>query len=244
TFKDNNLDTQIRTALVLDSIAPQANITLNVKGADLSALGITQIDISTQLLLHADCEGNAENFTLDSELRDALVVYENTAYPINNLSLMVNINEKGTQAEIQSKIIQGSLISNTDINALSQALQQQFKGYFLDRNDRDSTHLPITMKMDLAIKQDPILDDVILEGLKEMDSISVQMDFDEALHKITARINAPHINYKESILDGLHLDLDATKDQLDFEMGWAFLSSGPVEIEKTTFKGVLENKVL
>lgn len=243
-FKDNNLDTQIRAALVLDSVAPQANITLNVKGADLSALGITQNDIRTQFLLQADFKGNAENFTLDSELRDALVVYENTAYPINNLSLMVNINEKGTQAEIQSKIIQGSLISNTDINALSQALQQQFKGYFLDRNDRDSTHLPITMKMDLAIKQDPILDDVILEGLKEMDSISVQMDFDEALHKITARINAPHINYKESILDGLHLDLDATKDQLDFEMGWAFLSSGPVEIEKTTFKGVLENKVL
>src|SRR5690606_20470607 len=59
-----------------------------------------------------------------------------------------------------------------------------------------------------------------------------------------ARINAPHIDYRESIMDGLHLDLNATSDQLDFEMGWTTLSSGPVNIERTTFTGALENKVL
>ena len=243
-FKDHNLDANLQTALVLDSVAPKANITLNVKGADLSALGITPKDIKTQFRLQADFKGTAENFSLDSELSDALVVYDNTPYTVDRLILKANIQEKGTQVAIHNKIIQGSLVSNTDINSLSQALQQQFKGYFLEQDSRDSTRLPITMKMDLAIKQDPLLDDVILEGLREMDSISVHADFDEALHKVTARINAPHINYRESILNGLHLDLNATKDQLDFEMGWAALSSGPVEIEKTTFKGILENKVL
>lgn len=244
SFKDKNLDVQLNTGLVLDSIAPRVNILLNLKGADLAALGITPNDIRTQFQLQADFKGDAKNFTLGSELRDALVIYDNTPYPLDNLSLNANIREKSTQVNIQSKIIQGSLVSNTDINALSEALQQQFKGYFIDQDSRDSTHLPITMRMDLAIKQDPILNDVILDGLREMDSISVHVDFDGALHKITARINAPHINYRESILDGLHLDLNAGQDQLDFETGWTSLSSGPVEIERTTLKGILENKLL
>src|SRR5690606_8432790 len=71
-----------------------------------------------------------------------------------------------------------------------------------------------------------------------------QMDFDEAQQKVTAGIDAPYINYRDNIMDSLHLDLNATKDQLDFKIGWASLSSGPVKIEKTTFKGHLEDQVL
>ncbi|HUH47677.1 MAG TPA: hypothetical protein VLZ54_11030, partial [Arenibacter sp.] len=244
TFKDKNLDAQLRSGLVLDSVAPQVNLVLNVKGADLSALGITRKDMRTQFKLQADFKGNMEKFTLVSKLDDALVIYDNTSYPIDDIGIRANIREKNTQVNIHSNMIQGSLISNSDPNALLQALQQQFKGYFVSPNKRDSIHFPITMNMDLGIRQNPILDDVILEGLKEMDSISVRMDFDEAQHKITARIHAPHINYRENSLDSLHLALNGTEDQLDFELGWASLSSGPVKIEKTTLKGVLEDRVL
>lgn len=243
-FKDKNLDVQLRSGLVLDSVAPQINLVLNVKGADLNALGITSKDMRAQLQLQADFKGNTENFTLNTKLNEALVVYNNTTYPIDDMNIRANVREKGTQVDIHSKIIQGSLHSNTDPNTLSQALEQQFKGYFLDRIDKDSTQSHITMKMDLAIQQDPILDDVILEGLKEMDSISLHVNFDEAQQKVTARIHAPHLNYKESVLDGLHLDLNADKDQLDFEMGWDSFSSGPVKMEKTIFDGELKNKVL
>lgn len=243
-FKDKNIDARLDTGLVLDSVAPQIDLMFNVKGADLSALGITPRDIRTQFRFQADFKGNTKNFTLDSRLGDALVVSENTSYPIDDIHIRANVRENGTQVDIHSKIIQGSLNSNTDPNTLSQALQQQFKAYFLDENKRDSIHFPIRMKMDLAIKQDPILDDVILEGLKKMDSVSIHMDFDREQHKVTAKIDAPHINYKENIVDGLHLDLDGAKDRLNFEMGWASLSAGPVNMEKTTFEGVLENKLL
>ncbi|MCM4167770.1 hypothetical protein KCTC52924_01426 [Arenibacter antarcticus] len=243
-FKDKNLNAQLHAGLVLDSISPQVDMVLNILGADLSALGITQNDIKTQFQLKANFKGNAETFTLNSELSDALVVYDNNPYPVDHLTFNASIDGQGTKVGIHSKLIQGELISNTDINSLNQALIRQFKGYFSDTTALVQGQIPVTMKMNLAVNQDPLLEDVFVGGLKKMDSIYFQMDFNEADQKLTANLNAPYINYNDSTLDSLRLDLNATANNLDFKFGWKGINTGPIAIPRTSLEGKLENKEL
>lgn len=243
-FKDEHLNVQMRAGLILDSVSPQVDLVLNMLGAELSALGITQNDIRTQFELRAKFKGNMEDFTLNSQLTDALVVYESTPYPVADLTFDASIDQEGTKVDIQSKLIKGELVSNTDLNSLNKALVRQFKGYFSDSTAIGQEHAPVTMNMKLSLKQDPVLEDVFVGGLKKMDSVYLRMDFNEASQNLTANISAPFVNYSDSTLDSLHLDLNGTADKLDFEFGWKGINSGSIAIPKTTLTGTLENKEL
>lgn len=243
-FKDDNLNMQMHAHLVLDSISPQIDMALNVIGADLSSLGITQNDIKVKFLLESKFKGNAQDFSLASQLKDALVVYENTPYPVEDLMFNAAINEKGTTADIHSKLIQGEFLSNTDIGSLNKALIGHFKNYFLDSTAIGQGRMPVTMKMKLTMKQDPLLEDVFVGGLKKIDSVYLQMDFNEAEQNLTANLRAPFIDYDGSTLDSLRLDLKGTGKTLDFEFGWKAINSDPIAIPRTSINGTLENKEL
>ncbi|GGW24533.1 translocation/assembly module TamB domain-containing protein [Arenibacter certesii] len=243
-FKDDNLNIQMHAGLVLDSISPQVDMILNVVGADLSSLGVTQNDIKVKFQLQANFKGNAQDFTLRSQLTDALVVFENTPYPVENLIFNAAINEKGTSADIHSKLVQGDFLSNTDISSLNQALIRHFKNYFLESTAIEQSETPVTLKMKLTMKQAPLLEDVFLGGLKKIDSVNLQIDFNEAEQNLTANFRAPFIDYAGSTLDSLRLDLKGTAQNLDFEFGWKAINSGPIAIPRTSINGTLENKEL
>ncbi|WP_086475640.1 translocation/assembly module TamB domain-containing protein [Arenibacter amylolyticus] len=243
-FKDENLNAQMEAGLDLDSISSKVELFLNVIGADLSALGITKRDTKAQFKLQANFKGNADDFTLQSQIDDALLVYENTPYPVTNLKVNAASNGKRTTVDINSKIIQGELRSNSDITSLNKALKRHFSGYFKDTTAKETGQDPVSMKMMLAIKQDPVLEEVFVGGLKKMDTVYLEAGFNEAEQHLTANLSAPYINYNDSTLDSLHLDLEGTGKNLDVNFGWKAINSGPIAIPKISLSGTLKNQEL
>src|SRR5690606_37932748 len=76
-YKDYNLEMDLYATVILASVAPEANLELNIIGADLRALGIMQRDIKTGMKLYADFKGNGTDYDVAAIVDEGVVVYDN-----------------------------------------------------------------------------------------------------------------------------------------------------------------------
>ncbi|NKI25793.1 translocation/assembly module TamB [Arenibacter sp. 6A1] len=243
-FKDNNLDLSANTIVALDSISPEFNVFMDLKGADFSALGITKDDIRATLKLNANFKGNGEQFEFLGTITDGATVYKKNSYPIDDVVINTKVDDNGTHVNMRSKMLMVAMESNKNPEHLLAALRQQFSSYLEDSIRREEGIVPTTMKMDLSVHKTPMLEKVLLPGLERMEDIKLHFDYKEAHNTITANFQAPFIQYKDSKVDSLHLNLEGVGAALKFTFGIGGLESGPLMIKKTYFDGAVKDKTL
>ncbi|SHJ43375.1 Family of unknown function [Arenibacter nanhaiticus] len=243
-FKDNNLDLFANTIVALDSVSPEFDVFIDLKGADFAALGITKDDIRATLKLKANFKGSAEQFDFRGTITDGVTVYNKTSYPIDDVAINTRVDDRGTLLNMTGKMLMVALESNKNPEYLLAALRQQFNSYLEDSTKREEAIVPTTMKMDLRVHKTPMLEKVLLPGLERMEDIKLHFDYKEADNTITANLQAPFIQYKESKVDSLHLNLEGVGAALKFTFGIEGLESGPLLIKKTYFDGEVKDKTL
>ncbi|WP_298316139.1 translocation/assembly module TamB [uncultured Aquimarina sp.] len=243
-FKDDNLNLLIDTKVELDSVSPKINGLVNVKGADLNGLGITQELIKAQLKLFIDFEGNTDNFTFTSNVTDALVVKENEPYSVNDINISASSNELQTKASVHSRFLEANLSADADISKITSSIQTQLKSYISTSVVRDTIRKPVAMKMQVTLREKPILSNVFLPGIKKMDSITAVINFIEEKEILTASIKVPSIQYDNSSIDSLNLMINGDRKDLNFSLGWKNILSDPIHVNKTSIDGVLKDQTL
>ncbi|MGB7393133.1 MAG: translocation/assembly module TamB domain-containing protein [Pricia sp.] len=288
-FKDDNLNLTSRTQVDLDSLDSAIKLDLNLIGADLQALGLTQENIRAGAKINANFKGNAEDFSLDALISEGTAVYEDTQYKLDNIDLKAAIGESITEVSIDSEFMKGALKSNAMPDKITAALQRQFKGYFSEgtvsggtssgnavSNDESSGETPSTssvsdsdsggessdgtvsdtisdaafetdpvaLEVNLGLTTVPILTDVFLQGLERLDTVYLKANFNEATKKITALIDVPSLIYAGSSIDSLHVEIDGSANDLDFNAGLAAFVSDPINVKRTLFEGHLKQRQL
>lgn len=244
-FKDRNLDMTLKTLVSLDSVAPAINTTLNVTGADLSALGLTTENIRTAFVFNADFKGNQDEFELKSTLRDGIAVYQREAYNFGTFDLMAMAKTDSVSVGISSSVFDTKITANKGVAALLPTFQRQFERYLSEESlPPDSIANPARINMSMVVRQAPILTDVFLQELNRLDSVFVNLDFDEQTSNLSAQLIAPFIDFQGSQMDSLQIKLSGVKDVFNFSAGWAALASGPLAIDKTSLSGNIENKLI
>ncbi len=241
-FKDDNLNLKTNAQVDLDSLDSNIKLDLNLIGADLQALGVTQENIRAGIKLNANFKGNAEDFTLDGLLSEGTAVYENKQYKLGNINLNAAIGKKSTEASIDSDFLIGDLKSNATPDKITAALQRQFEGYFSDAVVSDTISDSVRLQMNAHFRTIPILTEVFLKGLERLDTLNLKADFDASTKKLTARLDVPTATYAGSSIDSLEVLVDGSATDLDFSAGLAALKSDPIHVKRTLFKGDLKNK--
>ncbi len=240
-FKDENLNFTSNTQVNLDSLDSNIQLDLNLIGADLQALGITQEDIKAGIKLNADFKGNAQDFTLDALLSEGTAVYENNQYKLGNIDLKAAIDTTRTQASIDSDFVKGELKANAMPGKISTALQSQLKAYFSE-GVSDTISDAVQLNLDIGLTTIPILTDVFLKGVERLDTLNLQADFDSATKKLVARLEVPIATYNGSTIDSLKVLVDGTATDLDFSLRLSALQSDPIHMKRTVFQGNLKNE--
>ncbi|WP_157503087.1 translocation/assembly module TamB domain-containing protein [Mangrovimonas xylaniphaga] len=241
-YKDDNLDLDLNALVTLDSIAPQASIDLNLKGANLNALGLMERNIRTGFLLKADFKGNSETFDLSSNLTEGVVVYDNKSYLIGDLNAIAHLSIDTTSVEIHNKLLDAELASNTNPQIFSKALKHHIQSYFFD-DDRlvDTLERPVNLTFKGTINPSSLMNDVFLVNLKDLDTIKMAMDFNESAKVLNANISAPRINYSSFELDSLAFSIDTDVDNFEFDLNFKEFTTGPLAIPRTSFNGKQQN---
>ena len=254
SYKDSNIDVALESMIELDSVSPRFVADLNLKGADLHALGLTDRSVRGAMKLHADFKGNTESFTLSSDITDGIAVYDQNSYPLGDISLKALADKDTTSLEVKNKMLDMELYSNIGPEGLGKALQRHFRSLMSDRADTTVTAadslkhaippVPAELRIRATVNSAPILSDVFLTGLKELDTIKIDADFRERERYFAADIQMPHINYNGNEIDSLLLRVDSGEGELTGHFGFKDLKAGPVAIQNTALDGRVSDRKL
>ncbi|MCG2460809.1 translocation/assembly module TamB domain-containing protein [Flavobacteriaceae bacterium F89] len=242
TYKDDNLDLDSKLLMKLDSVSSKLALTLDMKGADLAALGLTRKAIKTKFNLRANFTGNKDNFDFDANIDDGVAIYDQNSVPYGGFNAHATVRKNLTQVQIESSILDLDLNSNVSPSILTQELKQHFSNYLSDTIQKSALKPSVAMNIDMALHNPPILKNVFLEGLDQMDSVRLKVKFDEAAPQLTASLKALHVQYKQNNLDSLRLHLSGNPENLNFDVGWEQLKTGPLSIPKVSLNGSLKDQ--
>ncbi|UZD24419.1 translocation/assembly module TamB domain-containing protein [Algoriphagus halophytocola] len=239
------LDFEMLTLLDLDSVNSIINLNLDLEGADFYALGLTANSSRARLKLDADFEGNFTEFDLKTLLHEGTILYDGKNYPLGNITAEASVREDSTSLDIASKVINGFVRTNTNPSDLTAALTAHFSHY-LDKLDSASQigDGDIVMNMDLKLSSDPLLSEVLLQGLEQFDSAKIQADYFQEIDSLTATIEFPYVNYAGTEVDSLGLRIRSNENIFRLYFGFAQLTSGPVNMDETFLTGQLADSRL
>lgn len=244
-YKDENLNINLDSFVVLDSIAPEASLELNIIGANLQALGLTDRDVKTAMDVYIDFKGNSESYDATAIVDKGVFVYDNKAHLLGDLNAMVYVDKDTTSVAIKNKMLELNLKSNTNPQSFSKAIKRHVSSYFYrDVAVPDSITNFVNLKLDGRISESPLLNDVFLVNIHDLDTINIAFDFNEKAHHFKANITAPHINYSGNELDSLAFSMDSDKDNFNFNLGFKNITAGPLNIPKTIITGQQTNNEL
>lgn len=243
-YQDANLEMEAQTQVALDSVSPRIDLTLYLDGADLGALGITQKSIKTGFVLEGWFEGDANKYEAQAEIIDGVAVYNNNTYLLGSFEASAYVRPDSTSVQVDNRVIDLDLQSNADPVAFTAAINRHFKRYITENYSEDSITRPVNLKLDAKINQAPILNEVFLVNLEELDSVDIQVDFREKDRQLDASVSIPFINYYSSAIDSLTLNMQSDPDDLNFEFAFNELNAGPLAIKRTIIDGkVLDRKL-
>lgn len=241
-YKDENINLKLNADVVLDSISPSASAHLNVIGANMQSLGLMARDVRTAFKLDADLEANADGFDVISTIGDGVVVYDDRTYLVGDVLATAHVRSDTTSIWLDNKMVELSLESNTDPATFSNSVQRHISSYFSKKVEfADTLQNPVKLDIKGQIVEAPVLNEVFLVNVKELDTIKLDVAFDEAARKLKADITAPHINYAGNELDSLAFTMDTDTDKFIFDLGFKSLKGGPLDIPKTKVAGNQQN---
>tara|TARA_R110002096_G_scaffold203033_5_gene387917 strand:+ start:6509 stop:11611 length:5103 start_codon:yes stop_codon:yes gene_type:complete len=244
-YKDKNINADLVSTIVLDSVAPKVTLELDVVGADLQALGLFNRNIKTGFKLYADFSGNTSRFDLAAILDEGVVVYDNKTYLLGDINAMAYVRQDSTSFSVQNKLLDFNLQSNTNPETFSKALKRHVFSYFYrDTEVPDTLSKPVNLKLRGHIAQAPILNEVFLVNIKDLDTIDISVDFNEINRKLIANIYAPHINYSGYEVDSLAFYMNTDKDKFSFNFGFNEINAGSLLLPKSEIKGNQTNNEL
>jgi translocation and assembly module TamB len=230
-----NLRYDLTATVDLDSINSKINLNLNLIGADLTALGLTQKSTKAQLNLEANFEGNFEEFQANATISNATVVQEQRPYPLGTIRLTAFVKNDSTSIDLESRPMVGFLQANANPSELSAALTKYFNGYF-GIKDTLASKGDVVLNMNFALQQDPILNEILLPGLIQLDSSSIKVNFFEAEKTLSA-----NVNFGGAEIDSLGIQINSDSSRFDFKFGFSALNTGPIDMDKTLISGNLDN---
>lgn len=243
-YKDKNLNMELESFVVLDSVAPKIALHLNLIGADLQALGFTSRQINTGFDLRATFEGNTEIFDVNANINEGVFVYEDESYLLGTVDLMAHVRPDTTSVDVDNRILNLRLSSNAGPMDFIKALDRHYQSYFSDVEQVDTVQNPVNIELRAEVSPSPLLEEVFLPQLEEMDTINVRVDFKEKEKQLAGQINLPYINYFGSEIDSLQFNIKSDRNSLAFDLGLKRLNAGPLAIKETILEGELIDEEL
>ncbi|MGA9326459.1 MAG: translocation/assembly module TamB domain-containing protein, partial [Salegentibacter sp.] len=241
-YKDANINANLDAYVELDSVKPAVNLNLNLKGANLQALGITSRDIRIALDLNADYKGNADSYDVNASIRDGVAVYNNQSYLLGALDATAYVRPDSTSVDVNNRILDLDLQSNASPADFSAALQRHYNSYFNNNPKTDTVKNPVNLELKATIAQTPILNEVFFSNLEKMDTVHLNVDFNEKNRSLVADVNVPFVRYYSSEVDSLAIALNSDKKSMKFDLGFNSLDAGPLAIKKTSVSGNIANQ--
>lgn len=243
-YLDDNLNLLLNTHVILDSLGQKAFIDLDIADADLHKLQLLDKEITTNISLIAELENTEDEFNIESHLIDGRLSFEDKTYLMGPLNLIGLIKKDSTSFAISSRILSGQVAANADPADIGKAIERQLKRYFRDESKFDTIGKPIRLKGDIQVEPHPILTEVFVPGIVAMDTLKMEVDFDQSKDILTSHIGMSYLNFENNIIDNLFFDINSAANVAQFMVGFDNLDAGSFGMYQTFLSGDLTEGIL
>ncbi|UXP32750.1 translocation/assembly module TamB [Reichenbachiella agarivorans] len=245
SIDDKFIQMSLDADLFLEDHRKELDMMLDLKGIDLYELGFTDQEIRSKMQFRANVvmlDTTAVRWT--ASIRDGITIYDGESYSFGSFEMSGDMSDDTTNLQLNSRILQAKMVANTNPTQLIAALGRHFESYMQDSLAMDAGYRPVVMRLDLGIEETPLLQDVLLEGLERLDSIMGHVVFDEAQHKLEAKLNVPFTQYQGITIDDVELRVNSDREQMNFSLAWDEVVMEPLLIERTSIDGLIQDQQL
>ncbi|PKR80774.1 hypothetical protein CW751_08360 [Brumimicrobium salinarum] len=241
-FKDDHLNLTLDTQLDLDTLRPEASIDLNVKGANLMALGLTKDNIKSRLSLQSELKGNSDQFKVTANISEGVIVSNKDNYYLGPVIMAAELDKDGTSMDVKSNFLNLALRANAGPEKISKSIQDHLTNYFADSIARqDSISNPVQLSLDLDFTENELFSSFLVPELKTMDTLNLTVNFNESKNDLSTTVSLPYLNYAGNTIDSLKFKIDAKQEDAMFRFGFKALKADPIAMNQTYFDGDLKN---
>ncbi|MGZ4089929.1 MAG: translocation/assembly module TamB domain-containing protein, partial [Bacteroidia bacterium] len=248
TIKDTNIVLDINGYVNLNKGVEQYKINLNLEGADLKKLNLTDKDLKIAFRGISDLRGSDMN-TINGTagITQIIVVSKGKKYILDSL-IFAAINEKGNNQITLSSALIGIKYNGTFAPGdLVKELKQNIDSYFPIENI-DSTvkksQPPQQFSFEVILHNHPILSEVFLPDLKEFEPGKIQGSYSTEKKQLLLDLSIDRLLYKNYDINSLVFKTNSDENKLTYKLTCQKISNTRFKFDNVLIEGKIENATI
>jgi hypothetical protein len=220
---------------------------LNIPGADLKKLNLTDDEIQISLKASAEINGGkATNVNGKAGISNLIIAHKGKKYTMDSV-LFATINEKGKSDFNFSSALIGIKYSGTfSPSALPGALTRFISNYFQFSDQKPPKPETVlgAFKFEIQLHNHPILSQVILPQLKELDPGLIQGSYDEIKKELKFDVSMNKIVYGTTEIKDFKIHLISDIKAVNYEISSSNISNSQTRLENFRLEGKLADQTI
>lgn len=237
-LENNFLDFLLEANASLDSLNPALDFSLDLRNLNTLDLGLTKRDIQAKMKVLGKVDGTLDDLRTTLELEDAVMVFQRKSYPLGKFFIKGRLADFLTELSIQSDFIWGDFSANASVENFMASMQDYIDSHFqkeyLERQDFKDD---VKAKGKISFYPTPFIDQLLVSGIGEMDTLSLDFGFDAPAKTLNALISLPMAQYGKAQLDSFYVQLRGNADQVGFQGGFKGIVLDPLDMGETWVSG-------
>lgn len=223
-------------------------VDLNLEGADLHELKLTQSAIRTSGKLNIDLKGKSiEDLNGRASLNKVLIIKNDKKYRVDSF-LVATVNDtKHSSLKMKSGFINVDYDGTLTLSNLGAAMIHHIDRYFnitkdpaIERKDTSEQDFKLAVK----VLPNPILNEVFLTSLEKFNGADVAADFNNTRQQLNVLVNVPVVQYSGIKINDLHAEVHSGNESMNYDFSVTSLKDGNIYLSKTSLSGKLQDNAI
>lgn len=225
----------------------QYKFLLNVEGADLKKLHLTEDNIQIGLIAVSDLKGGTANeINGKAGITKIIVTHEGKKYVLDSV-LVASINEKNkSELSINSALV-GIKYNGTFSPAdLPKELNRFINNYFSfsDKDKSEKKNERQNFNFEIQLHNHPILSEVFLPQLKEFEPGIITGNFDSQKSELKLTADMRKVVYGSTEVNNLLIDINSDSSALNYKLSCSNISNSDIKLDNFLVDGKLADNSL
>lgn len=242
SIADSNLNLVLNVKANLSKQQEFYGILLNLKGADLKALGLTDKHITCSANTDIYLKGDpTKNINGHISTRNILVIQDGKRYKEDSL-ILVSINEPGkSNVKLNSSMLAASFDGNIEILSVSDAITNHFNRYFHFTEENSKQTGSQNFAFEIKVNNSPLLQEVVFPSLKNYSPITINGAFNSTISKLAISTTIPAASYGDLTVKNFTFAIDSDPKNLIYDAGWDNFNAGGIALQRTILNGIIRH---
>ena len=225
----------------------QFKFRLNLLGADLQKLNFTKDDIRIGLTAAADLKGgSAIEMNGTAGISKMVIAREEEVYTLDSV-LFASINEPGkSELNFSSALVGIKYSGNISLSGLPAEVSDFIDNYFRfsDSIKTKKQSIAPDFTFEVQVHNHPILSQVLLPQLKELEPGIIQGSFDSEKSELKLNATMKKVTYGTAEINNLEVIVNSDPVALTYTISASNVSNAQVKLDNFLIDGKLEKNIL